>query len=246
MTETTSRPPGKAPLQDEITTRTFADLPLQQKIDALHGMSGAMQLRTILAEQHPDLFVQSLPLLDYYRVISAVGADTALIQLASAEQVRFTLDLELWEEWSIAQEETVKWLETLLDTGEGHAVRLLSPLDPELLMIFLKKNMSVGGGLSSIINSEDHQGVWDHTFDEIFYLHFFDEDSSELILRLLELLYNEDHALYRSLLLGVENELLSEMEETAWQFRCGRLADEGLPATVTAANLLTVIPDRLK
>ena len=227
-----------------LPAEEFALLTLPQKIAALHSMSGAMQLKMILNDPDPEFFVQSLPLLDFYRIIRAVGADNALFQLASPEQVRFVLDLELWEDWSISQEETLKWLETLLDTSDKHAVRLLAQLDLELLLIFLKKNMSVGGGLGDIINSEDYQGVWDHTFDEIFYLHLHDEDSSELILRMLELLYTEEHALYRSLMLGVENELLTELEEVAWQFRSGRLEDEGLPPTVTATTLFTIIKDR--
>jgi len=244
MTVITGQEADKVLHTGEIAGREFAALPLQQKIDALHGMSGALQVTMILNEPHPELFVQSLPLLDFYRIIRAVGAESALFQLASPEQVRFVLDLELWEEWSLSQEETLKWLETMLDSGDKNAVRLLAQLDLELLLIFLKKNMSVGGGLGDIINSEDFQGVWDHTFDEIFYLHLHNDESSELILRMLELLYTEDHALYRSLMLGVENELLAELEEVVWQFRSGRLEDEGLPATVTAANLFTLVKER--
>lgn len=219
-------------------------IPLQQKIETLHSMSGARQLKAILADPRTERFVQSLPLLDFYRIIRSIGADNALVQLATAEQMQFVLDLELWEEWSISLEETHKWLETILETGDKHAARLLAQLDLELLLIYLKKNMSVGGGLGDIINSEDYQGEWDHTFDEIFYLHLFDEDSSELILRMLELLYNEDHPLYRSLMLGVENELVSELEEIARQFRDGRLADEGLVPTITAATIVTDLPER--
>jgi hypothetical protein len=219
----------------------FARLSLQQKIDVLHGMKGAEQFKLILSDPDPELFVQSLPLLDLYRIVQDIGADNALLLLATPEQVRFIFDLELWDEWTISLEETGKWLESLLEAGDRHAVRILAQLDLELLLIFLKKCMSVGGGLSDIINSEDYQGEWDHTFDEIFFLHFHEEEHHELILKMLELLYNEHHALYRSLMLGVENELLTELEETAWQFRCGRLADEGLPPTVTAATLSAVV-----
>jgi hypothetical protein len=225
----------------EITPLDFAELSLQGKIDVLQKLSGAKQFSMILSDPRNELFVQSLPLLDFYRIIHAVGADNALLQLATPEQVRFILDLEIWEGWTISLEETQKWLEAILETGEKHAARLLAQLDPEMLLIYLKKNMSVGGGLADIIQSEDFRGVWDHTFDEIFYLHLHNDDSSELILRMLELLYNEDHPLYRSLMLGVENELLTELEEVAWQFRSGRLEDEGLPPTVTATTLFTII-----
>lgn len=244
MTDNNNTMPQKLPPTGETAGGESTDQSLLQNLEALHGMSGATQLKTILANPHADLFVQSLPLLDFYRIIRAVGADSVLIQLASPEQIRFLLDLELWEEWGISGEETQKWLEAILECGDKHAVRLLSQLDPELLLIFLKKNMSVGGGLTEIINSEDYQGVWDHTFDEIFYLHLHSEETSELILRMLELLYTEQHELYRSLMLGAESDLLAELEETAWQFRCGRLADEGLPETATAATVLAHLKDR--
>lgn len=237
MTKCNCTTPHPTPPREVIARLEDAALPLQQKIDILHTMSGAKQLNTILADPRTEEFVQSLPPLDFYRIVRKVGADAALIQLASPGQLRFILDLELWEGWSISEEEMQKWLETILHTGDKHAVRLLEQLDLELLLIYLKRNMSVGGGLGDIINSEDYQGVWDHTFDEIFYLHLHDEESSELILRMLELLYSEDHDLYRSLMLGVENELLTELEELAWQFRSGRLGDEGLPPTVTAATI---------
>jgi hypothetical protein len=210
----------------------------QNQIDALHGMSGKDKLNFILKINNPDAFVKSLPMLDLFRIFHDIGIDSVILQLASPEQVRFILDLEIWEGWSISIEETEKWFEALLDTGDKHAVSVLSQLDLEMLLIFLKKNMSVGGGLSNIINSEDYQGEWEHTFDEVFYLNFFEEESKDLILRMLGLLFNEHYSLYRSLMLGVENELLTELEEIAWQFRSGRLADEGLPATATATSVL--------
>jgi hypothetical protein len=221
----------------ELRSGEFARLSLPEKVAALHGMSGAAQFKTILADPNPETFMQSLPLLAICRIVSDIGPDNSLIQLASPEQIRFILDLELWEEWSISLDEMQKWLEVILETDNKIAVSILAQLDLEMLLVYLKKCMSVGGGLSNIISSEDFQGEWDHTFDEIFYLHFFDEEHSELILRMLELLFNEHHALYRSLMLGVENDLLTELEETAWQFRCGRLEDEGLPSTATTATL---------
>lgn len=223
----------------ELANEKFALLTLAEKIAALHDMSGAEQFKRILADPDPAAFLQSLPLLALCRIVHDIGPDNSLIQLASPEQIRFVLDLELWEEWSISLEEMHKWLEVILESDNSIAVSILAQLDLEMLLIYLKKCMSVGGGLSDIINSEDFRGEWDHSFDEIFYLHFFDEDQSELILRMLELLYNEHPLLYRSLMLGVENDLVTELEETAWQFRCGRLADEGLPSTATTATLFS-------
>jgi hypothetical protein len=226
-----------------INPEDFPSLSQPEQVAALQAMNGAMQLRMIANLPNPEQFVTSLPLPDIYRIFSKVGPDQTLLTLASPEQLRLILDLELWDEWSLSTEETLKWLESILETGDRQALRILTQLDPELLLVFLKKNMTVGGGLGDIIHSEDFQGEWDHTFDEIFFLHFLEEESGQLILRMLELLYTEHHALYRSLMLGVENELLSELEEAAWQFRAGRLADEGLPPGAIPADLLSINPE---
>ncbi|HXC93642.1 MAG TPA: DUF6178 family protein [Geobacteraceae bacterium] len=221
-----------------LTSTEFAKLPTDVKIDCLLHLNGSNKASMILDDPNPELLVQALPMWDIFQIIHELGAENAIdiFQLATPDQVRFILDLELWEDWTISVEETVKWIEIILSTGEENALRLLSVLDQELLILFLRKTLSVGGGLDDIINSEDHLGAWDHTFDEIFFLNIHDEEHSELTLKFLEFLYNEDHRLYRSLMLGTESELTSELEEVAGQFRAGRLADEGLPASIDGAE----------
>jgi hypothetical protein len=138
------------------------------------------------------------------------------------------LDLALWAEWTISVDETIKWLELILSAEREYALWLLSQIDQELLILLLKMTLTVGGGLADIIGSEDLNDDWDHTFDEVFFLRIEDEEHSDLIMKMLELLYNDNHKLYRSLMLGAESELASELEETAYQFRTARLEDEGI------------------
>jgi hypothetical protein len=216
----------------------FAALPLQDKIDYLHRLKGARKIRTILEDPAPGKLVQSLPPTDIYQILHDVGPDESLeiIQLASAGQVRFILDWELWDEWTISVDKAVEWFELLL-LDEDQAATIIPRLDQELLLVFLKKTVIVGGGLGEIINSEDYQEEWDHTFDEMYYIRFIDSRNSQSVLRLIDLIYRMDNPLYRSLMQGVENELLSELEETAAQFRRGRLADEGFPSPHEAAAI---------
>lgn len=188
------------------------------------------KMSAIFDSPDPERSVQLLPAAELYSLIAEIGPENSfeLFQLASPEQARLVLDLDLWEEWSISVEKTGRWLEMIMAGGDDYALRLLSQLDQELLVIFLKKTLTVGGGLGDIINSEDFSGEWDHTFDEAFFLKIEDSEQSELVMKMLELLYKENHRLYRSLLLGAENELLTELEETAYQFRTARLEDEGI------------------
>jgi len=224
----------------KLTQKEFATLSLQAKIDYLHGLEGAMKVNTILDDPKPGTLVRALPKEDIYQILHELGPEESqeILQLASPQQVRFVLDWELWEDWSISVDKTVEWLDILM-ADEDLAADIISRLDQELLLVFLKKTIIVGGGLGDIINSEDHQQEWDHTFDEIYYIRFINNRHSQTVLRLIDLIYRQDHPLYRSLMQGVENELLSELEETAGQFRNGRLADEGFPSPHEAAALYT-------
>lgn len=188
------------------------------------------RLEAILADPAPERAVQALPAGEVYAIIAETGVENAfdLFQLASIEQARVILDLALWEEWTISLDETGKWLELILSAETEYALWLLAQIDQELLILFLKKTLTVGGGVADIINSEDLNHEWDHTFDEIFFLRIEDEEHSDLVMKMLELLYNENHRLYRSLMLGAESELVAELEETAYQFRTARLEDEGI------------------
>lgn len=222
----------------KLTPQEFATLSLQAKIDYLHHLRGAVKVRTILEDPKPAKLVHSLPKTDIYQILHDLGTEESLeiLQLATPEQIRFVLDWELWHEWSISVDRTLEWIELLL-VDEEQAISIISRLDQELLLVLLKKTIVVGGGLGDIINSEDHQLEWDHTFDEMYFIRFLDNRQSDLLLRFLDLIYRLNYPLYRSLMQGVENELLSELEEQAGQFRRGRLADEGFPELHEAAAL---------
>ena len=188
------------------------------------------KLAAIFNDPTPESAVQALSAGEIYAIIEEIGIENTfdLYQLTSIEQARVILDLALWEEWTISVDETIKWLELILSADSEYALWLLSQIDQELLILLLKKTLTVGGGVADIIGSEDLNDDWDHTFDEVFFLRIDDEEHSDLIMKMLELLHNENHRLYRSLMLGAESELVSELEETAYHFRVARLEDEGL------------------
>jgi len=200
-------------------------------IEGIVTMSNAKKrLAEIFDHPNPESAVHALSAAEIYAIIEEVGIENSfdLYQLTSIEQARVILDLALWDEWTISIDETIKWLELILSAESEYALWLLSQIDQELLILLLKKTLTVGGGVADIIGSEDLNDDWDHTFDEVFFLRIEDEEHSDLIMKMLELLHNENHRLYRSLMLGAESELVSELEETAYQFRTARLEDEGI------------------
>lgn len=190
------------------------------------------RLAAIFDAPNPESVVHALSPADIYAIIEEVGIENSfdLYQLTTIEQARVILDLAIWDEWTTSLDETIKWLELILSADSEYALWLLSQIDLELLILLLKKTLIVGGGVADIIGSEDLHDDWDHTFDEVFFLRIEAEEHGDLIMKMLELLHSENHKLYRSLMLGAECELITELEETAYQFRTARLEDEGIYA----------------
>jgi hypothetical protein len=243
MTKNNSNPHLKLIQGNRLTSGEFSALELKAKIEYLHDLSGSSKLAMILAEPQPASLIRALPPEEIYRILHDVGPENSLeiFRMARIEQIKFIFDWELWDRWTISAEKTVKWLQMLFSSGEERAVQILSQLDQELLLIFLKKSIVVGGGLGDVVGSEDLEGEWDHTFDEIYFIRLLDIEHDQFILQMLDLIYRENHALYQSLMMGVENEFLSELEEQALHFRNNRLADEGFPSAAESAGIYSRI-----
>ena len=83
-----------------------------------------------------------------------------LIALASPDQCRFFLDMELWKGDSFIPEKAWEWFGYLMELGEEHVAKLLPELDHELLLLFLTQEITVGGGIGDLINDEERLTEW--------------------------------------------------------------------------------------
>jgi hypothetical protein len=168
---------------------------------------------------------------EFYSLIKEMGKEDALplIKFSSPDQCLFFLDMELWEKWSFSGKKAMEWLEYLLETGEEHFMELLTQIDFELLLLICKRELLVGGGIGDQLTDEERSAEWDHTFDDIFFITFRDSRNGPLMGRFLDIVYRNDHGLFLRLMEGVKNEIENELEELAYRFRSGRLADIGFP-----------------
>ena len=65
----------------------------------LHGLPGDVIVDRILDSDKPRELVESMPSEDFFWLIKKVGVDDCLpvLELASAEQWQYVLDLEIWK-----------------------------------------------------------------------------------------------------------------------------------------------------
>jgi hypothetical protein len=99
------------------------------------------------------------------------------------------------------------------------------------------EELRVGGGIGDMLSDEERKTEWDHTFDDIFFINFREHDHEHLMGRFLDIVFRNDHDLYKRLMEGVKGEIESELEELCYRFRSARLADLGFPDPADAVSI---------
>lgn len=214
-----------------LSEKEFLALPFADKVGYLKKLSPKARLDMIIADPDGERLTRALAPQELFWTIKELGDEDAgdLIAFSSPEQFAFCLDMELWRKRGYTHDEGVKWLERLLDCGEEKTLKTLPRLDPELLLLLLKREIEVGGGIGDLVSDEERLTPWDHTFDNIYFITFRHKESSGTIARLLDLLFRREKNLYLGVMEGIKSEMESELEEMAYRFRSGRLADLGFP-----------------
>ena len=215
----------------KLSEKEFLALPFTEKVDYLKRLSPKAKLDMITADPEGKRLTCALIPQELFWTIKEIGEQDAmeLIDYASPEQIAFFLDMEVWIKWSYSRESGVEWLERLLECGEAKIVETIPQLDQELLLLMFRKEIEVGGGVGELVTDEERLIPWDHSFDNIYFITFLHKESSHLVAKLLDILFRRAKNLYLGLMEGVKNEMDSELEDQAFRFRSGRLADLGFP-----------------
>lgn len=215
----------------KLSEKEFLALPFADKVGYLKKLSPKSKLDMITADPEGKRLTRALIPQELFWTIKEIGEEDAmvLIDYSSPKQFAFFLDIETWGKWSYSRERGIEWLRHLLECGEEKIFETVPQLDPELLLLMFSKEIEVGGGVGELVTDEERLAPWDHTFDNIYFITFLHKESSQLIASLLDILFRRTKNLYLGLMEGVKSEVDSELEDMAFRFRSGRLADLGFP-----------------
>src|SRR5260370_14611434 len=94
-------------------------IPLSRWRAALARARRGRKADAILSEPDAEKLVPQLPVQDLYYAIKEVGLADAqeLVALASPEQIRGFVDLDVWERDALDERRLNAWIETLVDAG---------------------------------------------------------------------------------------------------------------------------------
>jgi len=208
-------------------------------IAALRELPAKRRMDRILADPQARELARALPEQELYWLMKEIGETDALElwELASPEQRNFILDMELWDKWNFNPEKGYEWLGHLLEAGEAAVVEQLPHLDLELLLLMLEQEISVGGGIGELLPDDERTADWDHSFDNLYFITFKNDKHARTVGAFLDIVYRTNHELYLGIMEGIKGEMASELEELAFRFRSGRLADLGFPELEEAQSL---------
>lgn len=209
------------------------------KAAAILSLPPEQRVKAIADDPAGGEIVRNFTPVDFYLTMKEAGESDGLrlLERASTPQFRFLLDVELWEKWSFLPEKGDEWLGYLLDCTEERMLELLSGVDAELLVLLLKREIEVAGGVGVMEDDEARLGDWDHSFDGLYMVRFRKPRTARKIGTLLDILHRSGSDLYQFLMEGVKNETEGELEEACHRFRAGRMADLGIPEYLDALSI---------
>lgn len=183
----------------------------------------------IISEPDADKLVPTLPVQELYYAIKEVGlADAAeLVALATAQQVQGFVDLDAWERDHLDETKLNAWIETLADAGFEKVGSVVDAMDPEVIALWLQRQ-AVIYDLTIEEVPQEPAGHFYPTPDRFYLLDILPGgEEGKALERILDWIYRYDLEVARRIIMSAKWELASDLEEHAWRWRQGRMADLG-------------------
>ena len=204
-------------------------------------------------DRAPEL-VEQLPAQTFVTVSRQLRDEQRLdlvLPNASAEQLTSLLDIDAWQDDRVVIPRARFWLAAIADAyatvgrPRGALVNLMYRMDPEMWTLALIPGTAVidldpddDGARDAAHTQLGHLRAWD-TPDGFFVIGVPDDELGRMTLHTLSLVYADDLAEGRKLVLSIQSALLSEIEEDLLRWRSGRLADLGFVPKDEAMRLFT-------
>ncbi len=206
-------------------------IPLSRFRAALARPRGYKRVEELIYADDPAAAVGGMSVTELYFLIKEVGFGDSyeLISLATPEQIRGCLDLDIWDRDKVQLEAVAPWLTALADNGFEQFASVWEQLDPELTALIIKR-WTVIYDLSLGEEPDDSDDLPMFTTPDTFFavkLTAEKEDDVRLVYNLIEDLYRADGVLARHTLMSARSEVTAELEEMSYRWRTGRMADLG-------------------
>ena len=204
------------------------------------GLTSRALAKAIFDAEVPETVLQSLPPQSLFMVVKENGLASSidLLSIATLDQCRTLLDLDLWREHTFNEETFWEWLE-VTDAGQDleFLQKLLKCVDLKLIGLMLGKYVEV---LTYPEAADQPPGQGFYTPDggsTWLNLTTLEGDKHFLMARLLALIFETSRELFYQLLSIASVATPSMLEEDSYQERLKRLASDGIPEMEVTAEV---------
>ncbi|HTL36344.1 MAG TPA: DUF6178 family protein [Kofleriaceae bacterium] len=219
--------------------------PLARLRAHLAGPRGYRRIDALLSADDAEAAIAALAPNEVYELVHEVGFEDgqALIEYATPAQFQGCFDLDGWNKDQLEVASLKPWLTALIEVGFEKVGEAWAALDAELRTLILQRQVIVYDTTQNEGPEEDNDEPIMPTPDRFFLLELKgDEDMQRLTQRLVEDLYRADPDLARHTIMAARSEPPAELEETAYRWRSGRLADLGYIDFYEALDLFRPLP----
>lgn len=183
----------------------------------------------LLEAPDPEAAVRALPRDEFYYLVAGRGLPegSEILVHGSPEQIQTVLDFALWDRDRIVPREAERWLAALCEATSERLFEWFRGMDVELAAWLIRQRARIYN-LGLELPPDEPEGTFWTTPDGAFEFDLRgDAEAQRITVRLVQALYENDLEYARRVLVGIAAELDSELEETAYRWRCGRMEDLG-------------------
>ncbi len=200
---------------------------------------------SLIDAEDPLQAVQALPEQDFFLLIKRIGIEDSLelLALASQQQWQACLDLDVWLGDRVNVPNVHIWLNALLHIGYEKLGEIWQSVDPELTALVLQRDCEIFD-LSLGEEPYDHDDRTRITTPDTFFILVVKEDDPEKakwLNHLVDFLYRFDQRVARLSIMAARSELPAQLEENAYRWRSGRVADLGFTEYFDALKIFAPI-----
>ncbi|WP_297056645.1 DUF6178 family protein [Thermosulfurimonas sp.] len=226
--------------------RILAEIPFRDQLQLVLSTPWALRPRIITLSPLAEGLVRNLPPQELFLTLKAASTDDAidLLSYAKGEQLQLLLDLDAWRKDRIVAERFMAWLVLFFEAGEDVVARWLEVADFDFLVAVLQRFLRVVKLPEDTELTEALDWLPPYTLDNVYFVEFKTEKFEFYFRRIIEIIRDREETYYYNLMEALIWELPSHVEEMAYRWRRGRLADHGIPDYFDALDIYAPLVGR--
>lgn len=228
----------------------FNKLSVREQAEVFLKSSDNDRLSMVEISYKPRELLAEIPATEIYFTVKRLSRADALllIKYSTPEQLQVMTDIDNWEKDRLNVASMYGWLEYISECGPEKLMEWFAECDWDQILFFFKENVVVMKKEDKDADvASDYQWPREEspiTHEGVYYFQVVNEKYDQLIRYILEILAKHDLELLHKVLEGCLWEIPAESEETAFETKCRRLAEHGLPDFEEALGVYSPLPKR--